>query len=233
MLQRLLIAALLAGIAAGLALTGIQALRAVPLIHQAEVYESAAQQAEMAHGQAGHEDEGWQPVDGLERFAYTLLANLLAGIGFALLLVAGYGFFRPRDWRGGLLWGLAGFGIFALAPALGLPPELPGTASAGLHTRQLWWLLAAGSTAAGLGLIAFAPRWGWKALGLALLVLPHAVGAPHPAHEAMAAPAELAHQFVVASLLSNLAFWLVLGPLTAWLFGRLVPRDGGGQRHAG
>lgn len=227
MFQRFFFAALFAGLIAGLVLTAAQAVRAIPLIHQAEVYETAAEQSHTtAHSHAGmamdHGESEWQPAEGLERFAFTLLANLLASIGFALLLVAGYGFFGPVSWPKGLLWGLGGFAAFTLAPSIGLPPELPGTAAAELSQRQLWWISAAGGTAAGLALIAFAPRVLWKAAGAALIALPHLIGAPHPSAEAIAAPAELAHAFVAASILSNLAFWLVLGPLSAYLFVRFV-----------
>ena len=220
MFHRFLLAAVVAGAVAGFALTGAQALRALPLIHQAEVYETAAHAALAAA--SAHEEAGWQPAEGPERFAFTLLANLLAGIGFALLLVAGYGFFGPVGWRSGVLWGLGGFAAFSLAPALGLPPELPGTESAALAARQLWWIATAGGTAAGFMLLAFAPRWWWKAIGVALVALPHLVGAPHPDHPAAAAPAELAERFVTASIFANLVFWLVLGPVSAALFARLV-----------
>lgn len=219
MLQRLLLAALIAGSLAGLVLTAAQAVRALPLIRQAEVYESAAE------AQAGHHDEGWQP-EGAARFAYTLLANLLAGIGFALLLVAGFAFFPPAVWWHGLVWGLGGFAAFALAPSLGLPPEPPGSVHAPLLARQLWWLFAAAGTALGLGLIAFAPHWAGKALGVVALALPHLLGAPAPPPETAAVPEALARQFARASLLSSLVFWFVLGPLAAWLFGRLVRRGG-------
>ncbi len=220
MLYRFVLAALVAGAVAGLALTGAQSIRTLPLIHQAEVYETAAHAA-LATDSA-HEGADWQPAEGPERFAFTLLANLLAGVGFALLLVAGYGFFGPVDWRRGIIWGLGGFAAFTLAPALGLPPELPGSESAALAARQLWWIATAGGTAAGFMLVAFAPHWWWKALGVALVALPHLIGAPHPELVHMAAPAELAESFVTASIFANLVFWLVLGPVSAILFARLV-----------
>lgn len=220
MFHRFLLAALVAGVVAGLALAGAQAVRALPLIHQAEVYETVAHAA--ASPAAAHVHAGWQPAEGFQRLAFTLVADLLVGIGFALLLVAGYGIFGPVGWQKGLLWGLGGFAAFTLAPALGLPPELPGTESAALLARQLWWIATAGGTAAGFMVIAFAPRWWWKALGVVLVALPHVVGAPHPEHAHMAAPVELAEHFVTASIFANLVFWLVLGPVAAILFARLV-----------
>jgi predicted cobalt transporter CbtA len=76
----------------------------------------------------------WEPEDGIEKTAYTLLADLLTGIGFALLLAAGLALQGGTvTWRTGPFWGLAGFATFTLAPGLGLPPELPGTETAPLH----------------------------------------------------------------------------------------------------
>ena len=56
------------------------------------------------------------------------------------------------------------FAAFGLAPALGLPPELPGAFAASLRERQLWWLLAASGAAAGLLLLAFKRGAAFKAL---------------------------------------------------------------------
>ena len=83
-------------------------------------------------------------------------ANLVTAIGFALLLVAASEFAGGiAGWRQGLLWGLAGFAVFTLAPGLGLPPELPAMPAAELGARQVWWFGTVAATAAGLALIAF------------------------------------------------------------------------------
>src|SRR6187402_1526395 len=75
--------ALLSGAIAGLALFLLQHLTVVPLIERAEGYETAA-----AHAMPGHvhQDEGWQPADGLQRTAFTALSTALAGIAFAAVL---------------------------------------------------------------------------------------------------------------------------------------------------
>jgi len=102
-----------------------------------------------------------------------------------------------------------------------LPPELPGMAAADLVDRQVWWVATALASAAGLACLAFArPVWA-KALGLVVLVIPHVVGAPRPA-DVGAVPAELAAEFVVASLLAAAMFWLVLGGVSGWLHRRMA-----------
>lgn len=188
-----------------------------------------------------HEAGAWEPADGAERIAFTVLSNVLSAAGFALVMLAAmtaalrYGAGTKRtaatrlDWRSGLLWGLAGYVVFFVAPTLGLPPEIPGAEAAAFESRQLWWMVTVASTAAGLALLAFA-RSPWRWAGIALLVVPHVVGAPHletspfagyPASVAGAMSA-LARDFVWATALANAVFWLVLGALSGWTAKRYV-----------
>lgn len=242
--RRLFIVAALAGLVSGIFVTIVHQVSTVPVILNAEVYESAGEaapatdaapmstaaepDAAAAHDHAdGHEHDegGWSPEDGFERTAFTLLADVLTGIGFALLLVSAYSFRgRAVDWRAGLMWGLAGFVVFTLAPDLGLPPEVPGTEAAPLMERQLWWIATAALTAAGLGLIVFGRQALWAIGGVVLIVLPHAWGAPQPAEYASVAPEGLAHQFVVAATVTSLLFWAALGLTTGFLYGRIFDR---------
>jgi cobalt transporter subunit CbtA len=225
MFRRIVLVAALAGLIGGLVATGLQSLRLIPLIHQAEVFESAAAATMPVgpihdHGGRDHGAAAWEPSEGLERVGLTVVANVLVGVGFASLIAAGLALTGAADWRRGLLWGLAGFATFMLAPSLGLPPEPPGADAAPLLQRQLWWIGTAAATAAGLGLIVFPRRW-WAALaGVALIVLPHLVGAPQPLGPG-SAPESLVQQFMIAALLGGLVFWLVLGAATGFLFKRL------------
>lgn len=229
MLRRILLVAVIAGAAAGLVATALQSAKLWPLIAAAERFE---QPAALAHdhgaGEAAHvHDEAWEPQDGAERMAFTLLFNILGGFGFALLLngalvlrgaAANAG---ALDAKTGIAWGLAGFACFALAPALGLPPELPGMAAAELLDRQVWWLATAVASAAGIALIAFGRPLPVKALGVIVLAAPHVIGAPQP-ESAGTVPAELAAEFVAASLVAAAVFWIVLGGLSGWLHRRLA-----------
>lgn len=187
------------------------------------------------HG-AGDDDHGagaWEPRDGFERNAYTAAANILTAIGFALLLA---GFFAVRSgatgasvsWHEGLLWGLAGFAVFTLAPGLGLPPELPGVPAAPLLSRQIWWLAAVLATAGGLALIAFRRSVPAAIAGVILLTLPHLIGAPELANIETNVPSSLTHQFVTAVTVTSLVFWTLLGGLTSAVFARFD--RGAGQR---
>lgn len=230
MIKRIAQTAGFAGLLAAMVLTLLQSLWVTPLILQAETYEYAAPAAEVVaeHSHAAdapahehsHDTEVWAPEDGWQRVLSTGLSNLVVAVGFALMLAGLFTLRAPgRTWQG-LLWGLGGFATFSLAPSVGLPPELPGTAAADLLLRQYWWLGTAAATAGGLGLLAFGRHQALRIGGLLLLALPHLIGAPQPEVHASLAPEALADEFVLASLLTNALFWSALGLAAAWFFSR-------------
>jgi cobalt transporter subunit CbtA len=238
--RSIVFSAVLSGLVTGAAVTVVQQFGTVPLILKAETYEhdepeagatpTAATPGERAtheHAAAGradhdHDAAAWKPADGWQRQAFTAAANILTGIGFALLLAGIYALRGPAvGWHEGLLWGLSGFVVFTVAPGLGLPPELPGVPAAALEPRQVWWIVTAAATASGLGLILLR-RSAWAAiLGFCLIVLPHLFGAPQLADAHTDVPETLLHQFVVAVTITSLLFWSLLGSLTGMAYRRL------------
>lgn len=208
------------GLAAALLLSLLQTFWVTPLILQAEVYESRADTVEH-HVDAETDasaDQAWQPENGWQRRAATFASNTVMAWGFSLMLFGGYRLRRPRHVWQGLAWGGCGYLAFFAAPALGLPPELPGTAAADLLARQAWWLTTATCTAAGLALLTLQQKTAWRITALALIAAPHLIGAPQLEQVFSVAPPALQQQFIIASTLSNLAFWLTLGGLSALLF---------------
>ncbi len=199
-------------------LAAAQALWVTPLIMQAEAIEDAEQLVPQASAAEHHHESAWQPENGWQRALATLASNSAMGMGYALMLCGIYVLRKPASIMHGLGWGLAGYVIFFAAPAGGLPPELPGTASADLAARQYWWLCTSAATAAGLALIFLQSRNALRALGAALLVLPHLIGAPHPAVQASLAPEELQAQFRLATILVNALFWILLGSFSVAAF---------------
>ena len=204
-MTRTLLAGLLAGLAAGIALTAAYFAGLRPLILAAEAYEDPALAAPFV------------------RMVEASLFNILTGAGYGLLLSAiltlrG----KVAGWREGLLWGAAGFAAFALAPALGLPPELPGMQAAALEARQIWWLLTVAATALGLAQLVFSAHLALRIAGVALIVVPHIVGAPMAESPHGAVPPELAARFAVFSLAASALFWAVLGGCCGYLYNRLA-----------
>jgi len=243
MIIRLVSAALVAGFLAAVVASGLQFALTSPLIVAAERYETQASTvaphfASLVVRVHGGHDHGtkdpsvsggevapeWQPGPGLPRMAFTALATLVGGVGYALLLGAvllACG--REPTPETALRFAIAGFVAVALAPALGLPPELPGMDAAPLAERQFWWVMTAAATAMGLYLIAVRRSPIAIAGGLVLLVAPHLAGAPETSHAASALPAGYAAQFAARSLGIAFVFWAVIGLAYGWawtLFGR-------------
>lgn len=210
--------------------------------------EAQAEEAAQAH-EHSHDGSAWSPENGLERSAYTVLANVLNAIGLALLLMpllalwnrqrAGQPLALEKGYgacvRYGLLWGAAGWVCLFALPALGQPSELPGMQAADLQARQIWWSLTAACGAGGLALLCLVKAH-WRWLGLALLALPFAMGAPEHAGSAFAGMdaevalqmQQLAARFVIATAVSSALQWLLLGTLSAlavarWLSPLLNP----------
>lgn len=223
MTRNLLTSAVFAGVAAGLLAALLQFAFVIPVLLEGELYETGAR-VHFADGGSPQSERGAPGLGGdWARHAMTLFFNLVTYTAYGLILLALMLIAARRGHalsaRRGLVWGLCGFLAVQLAPAVGLPPELPGTPAGEVGPRQAWWLLAVACTAAGLALIAFAR--GWAALGgIALLALPHLVGAPHLDAYWGVAPPELAAHFVTLSLGAAAAAWAALGFLAAWFYGR-------------
>ncbi|HHI93547.1 MAG TPA: cobalt transporter [Gammaproteobacteria bacterium] len=221
-LKNLFTVAALSSLLAGVLLTLIQQFQVIPAIIEAESYEqsSAIEQGASenghahAHGESDHthDDSAWAPEEGLQRTLFTAGANIVIALGFALLIGAATALKGVTlNWRTGLLWGLAGYAVFFVAPSLGLHPELPGTEAADLQLRQYWWLATIACSAVGLALLVFSPRVALKVLGVLLILAPHIVGAPLPDVHSALAPADLIQRFIIATIISNAVFWLALG----------------------
>ena len=230
--RNIVLLAAIVGAIAGIGMSVAQQVTTVPLILKAEVFEQAGEakappahthESEATATQEHEHGEGWAPQDGFERTAFTLAANVLTGIGFALLLIAVSELAGGiLNWRQGVFWGLAAFAVFTLAPGLGLPPELPAMPAAELGARPVWWVATAFSTAAGIALLVYGQSAPAAIAGVVLLVAPHFIGAPQPLSHDSPIPETLHHSFVVAVVLTTLVFFVLLGGLTGYFRRRLV-----------
>jgi len=235
MLKKLIVSALVAGFGAGLIMAVLKITLLSPLILEAEEYESGhkthyagvAEEAAPDHND-DHEDadahgdaaeESWAA-----RSARTALSTTLTALGYAFVLVAGFGLAAQSgieiSARSGILWGLAGFAAVVLAPALGLPPELPASASAPLQERQLWWAGTVAASTAGIAAIAFGKNWAIWGAGIALLALPHIIGAPMPAAYGGVVPPEMQGEFVGLSIGVSAIGWAMLGLLGGYAWAK-------------
>lgn len=231
MFRRTIFCAVVVGLLAGIVFSVAQTLTVTPIIHRAEAFEVSPAHDHTAHE---HSEAAWEPADGVERTAYTYAANVLAGIGFAAVLLAlmsqlQQGGLSRVSLAGGSIWGVAAFLTFFVAPGIGLPPEIPGVEAAPLGQRGTWWLVAVISVGLGLLLLAFAPLK-IKVLAPVLLALPYLVDIPqtggplfaHTDPEIVATLTQLHQQFIIATGASNFLFWQVLGVVSAWVLNRWV-----------
>ena len=149
MFSRFLTSALFAGAVAGLIAGLLQLAFVQPVLLHAELYESGELLHFGADPVTAHPAlPGFDAVrDGL-----SLIFTMLTYTGYALILLAVMSVAEGRgariDGRTGMIWGIAGFVTFHLAPAFTLAPEVPGVAAAEVSARQVWWF----STVAAAGL---------------------------------------------------------------------------------
>jgi cobalt transporter subunit CbtA len=244
MFRRIFAAALGAGVGIGLLLAALQHVALVPMILEAEKYESGAadphkhagllRQSQLRDAVALSALPVGRPAQAREgatsepehapplRAVWTWIATTLTSVGFALVLVGAFAVSMREVSAGeGVLWGIAGFAAFSLAPAFALPPELPGAVAGDLHARQIWWVATVAATASGLSLIVFGRAVWMMAIGFVIIAGPHLVGVPHPHEGVGVVPPELAAAFAARSLVVNGVFWALLGWASGALYARL------------
>lgn len=225
MTKNLLSSAVFAGLIAGLFAALLQFVFVIPLLLEGELYETGARVHFAVEGTTQSIKESPPLGSEWSRHLMTIGFNIVTYTGYGLLMVAAMGFARERfdsalTAKNGMIWGLCGFVAVQLAPAMGLPPELPGTLAAELGPRQFWWTSTILLTTAGLAMIAFAGDLWKQAIGLLLILLPHFYGAPHLDTYYGIAPPELSAEFATASMGVALIGWSLLGYFCAYFLVR-------------
>jgi cobalt transporter subunit CbtA len=220
MFKNLLLVGLLAGVLSGSLLTLLQAFTVIPVIHQAEQYEDllpVSQGEEDAHGHIDGEGKDWKPNEGWERLGFTWLANVAIGSGFGLMMAGLMSLHRPKTWGQAILFGLAGYYVFFLAPAFLLPPELPGSDSPHLEARQAIWILTVAVSLIGIALSSFTTNPWLSLLGLVGLVAPFMLFGQQDVHSLAPVPLDLIERFTWLTFLTNAIHWLTVSASSYWL----------------
>jgi cobalt transporter subunit CbtA len=220
--RNLVLSAFFIAITAGLIFSAYQAIFITPIIISSEVYE-------VAEPAASHQIEAWAPEDGLERHSWSFATNFLLCFAYALILLSAMTVKTSVNAVKGLFWGGAAYLSIFAAPALGLPPEIPGMEAAYLEGRQAWWLFTVILTALALWLIAFQSPLN-KGLGVVLILIPHIIGAPQPEihgfvntdPQAIEALTMLWHDFILHTSVANALLWLVIGGLSGCLVKKYI-----------
>ena len=219
MFTRIITSALFAGAAAGLTAGILQWQFVQPVLLHSEVYE----QGLLTHfgGTLNSTDVALDRLQPM-RDALSIIFTMLLNTGYALILIA---LMSIRQQSGdeltphkGIIWGIAGYVAVHLAPALSLPPEVPGVAAADVELRQIWWVCTVAATSIGLWLIAFSRNITRIIPAIILILLPHLIGAPEADVFTGPAPTEIGALFASRALGIGLASWAVLGYFSARFF---------------
>jgi cobalt transporter subunit CbtA len=222
MYARLLISALFAGAAAGLLAGFLQLYFVQPVLLHAELYENGT----LVHFGADKALAVHPDLPGFDamRDGLSLVFTMLTYTGYALIMLALMSIAEDRgaviDGRTGILWGIAGFVTFHLAPGFSLAPEVPGAAGADITARQIWWFATAGAAGVALWLIAFGRSWALWGAAVVLLLAPHVIGAPEPDVFTGPAPTEIGALYAARALGVGLAAWVMLGCCAGYFWQR-------------
>ncbi|MGB3245500.1 MAG: CbtA family protein [Sulfitobacter sp.] len=212
MIPRYVISSLFAGALAGLIAGILQLYFVQPVLLHAELYETGALVHFGAEPVTAHPD---LPGLDLMRDGLSLIFTMLTYTGYALIMIAVMSIAEDRgatiDGRSGILWGIAGFVAFHLAPGFTLAPEVPGAAAADVTARQVWWFSTAGAAAVALWLLAFGKSWMPWGVAVILLLAPHVIGAPEPDTFTGPVPTEIGALFAARAFGVGLAAWVLLG----------------------
>ena len=222
MIKNLFVSAICAGVVAGLIAALLQFIFVIPTLLEGELFESGSHIHFGADGSP--QSERAVPSLGTDwgRHTMTVAFNIITYAGYGLLLAAMIAYAALKGFktsaRQGVVWGFCGFVAVQLAPAIGLPPELPGTIGPEVGSRQIWWLFTIVATSIGIGLIAFG-RGYLTLASIPIIALPQLIGAPQLDVFFGVAPPELAAEFVTLSLGCAAAGWVILGyTVSAMLF---------------
>ena len=219
MISRIVTSAVFAGAAAGLIAALLQLAFVQPVLLHAELYETG----QLVHF-GGQVNSATPDLPGLDlmRDGMSVLFTMFIYCGYALILVA---LMSTADQSGmainaksGMIWGLAGFVAAHLAPAISLPPEVPGVAAADVQARQFWWFATVAMAAAAMWLLAFRFNLIGIAAAAVLLLLPHVIGAPNPDSFTGPVPTEVGALFAARALGIGLAAWIILGAFCAYFW---------------
>lgn len=221
MTSRFLISALFAGACAGVIAALLQYVFVQPVLLHAELYEGGDLVHFGAEPVSAHPElPGFDAVrDGL-----SIVFTMLIYTGYALMMVAAMGLAEERgaqiNARTGIVWGVAGFVAFHLAPGFTLAPEVPGVAAADVGARQIWWFATVGTAAVAMWLVAFGQNWVAWGIAAILLAAPHVIGAPEPDTFTGPVPTEIAALYAARALGVGLAAWVLLGMFAGYFWQR-------------
>ena len=237
MLLRMVKAGLLTGFLTAIFYTFIYSVMILPIIQEAEFIEKGhinsqlvpstsdqlgnqRKQSELTHKKNEERpsaqtqlNTNYQNTLLSKRFFFTFLDYLVLAVGFSFLILAAFLLSGVNVGVGnGILWGLAGYLVFTIAPSLGISPELPGTFFGDLGYKQFSWISISILTALGLWFLVFRKSYILKMIGILIILIPQIVLPDATNHSTSASiPESLYGEFLINTLVSLFLFWVFLG----------------------
>jgi cobalt transporter subunit CbtA len=228
MFSRVVTAALFSGCIAGLLGGLLQLYFVQPVLLHAELYESG-QLTHFGSDPMVYNHEGHRDFD-IMRDLLSLGFSMAIYVGYGLIMVALMAFRIESDQmvsiRQGLVWCLAGFISVHLAPGFGLPPEVPGVASASLEAREIWWGGTVLASTLAFWIIAFGRTPISFGLAIILLLAPHVIGAPEPDILRGPVPPEIASHFAARAFGVGITSWALLGLFSSYFLALSASENG-------
>ena len=201
MITKSVMTVLLTGFIAGILVTGAQILRVTPLIFQAENYELGEVAVPHTHVASGISHQHNLNGDSLDKHLQIKDVHDIQN----LASIDQEQSWVPADGMERTFYTLVSNIITAIAFSLMLVSV---------------YLLRGKPT--GIGLLIESKTILLKFIAAVLIAVPHIIGAPHPHVFESNVPAELSAQFAVASLLTSVFFWMVLGAVSGYFYQKLV-----------
>ena len=219
MFKKIITTALFAGFIVGVVSALLQLIYVQPILLHAELYETGS----LTHfgennSQGAHHNSAFD----FQRNGLSILFSALIYTGYAIILVSLLAYASSLNLKIGnvrsILFVVCGFFAVQLAPAFGLPPELPGAAAAELFPRQIWWFFCVLVTILGIWIVSFSQKIPYVLIGIIIILVPHIVGAPEPEFFVGPTPPELASHFASRTLALGAASWVLLGYLSGYFW---------------
>lgn len=219
MFTKIITTALFAGFIVGIVSAILQLIFIQPILLHAELYETGS----LTHFGENNSKKVHQklPFD-FQRNGLSILFSALIYTGYAIILVSILAYASSlslkTDNLRSILFGISGFFAVQLAPAFGLPPELPGAAAAEVVPRQVWWYFCVFATIIGIWMISFGDKILYVSIGIIVILIPHLIGAPEPEFFVGPTPPELASHFASRTLALGAVSWIFLGYLSGYFW---------------
>jgi cobalt transporter subunit CbtA len=231
MINKFIYPPILVGLITGLIISIISIFILYPIIHEAELIESALNtqidhHIDTSEHLNAHSHEDAKNDDTLNYFQnrnfITVFVNICVTAGYAFIIIGLTNLLKINiNFKNSILIGLVGFLCFYLLPSIALIPQLPGTEySLTLEYRQIIWLSIVSLSLIGFVITYIIPKIFFKFFGILLVVLPLTSILILNDQIPMEVNNDLHYKFIYYTFLSNLIMWFIMAVTINYVLNR-------------